>query len=239
MKYKPKWNGVTSQAPGGMGIAAARKGPVGEPKASALQGGKAPPAFGRVQEPASVPDSTAAHPQLTPGSPAREAVKPERPLDLVYQIAGHRVEQDGLLVDRHEIFPVDHIAYAFRGSKAIALSPKNRLVDAPKIRQMTLAPEGVYVRTIRGEVFLTKLPSVEAMLRRLHPAWFLRVNRGLLVNFRRLNEIDLNSSRVGFHIAGGIEWLRVSSSAVKALRPKLLLPQRSFPRVDTEDLSRG
>jgi len=104
---------------------------------------------------------------------------------------------------------------------------------------MALAPQGVYVRTIRDEVFLTKLPSVEAMLRRLHPAWFLRVNRGLLVNFRRLNEIDLNSSRVGFQIAGGNEWLRVSSSSVKALRRKLLLPQRSLPRVDTEDRSRG
>ena len=235
MKNKPGWSGVVNQASHGNETSATRKGPSSEAKTSVVQGEKALLAFGNVTESASVLDSA-----NTPAQPSGPSVsghknRPEPAQDLVVLIAANPIENDGLRVERYQIFPVDYIAYAFRGSVAMAPEAKKRLVDAPRIRHMTLDSEGVYVRTVRNEIFLTRQKSIEGMLRRLHPAWFLKVNRGLFINFRRLNEIDLNSNRVGFHIAGGSEWLRASTSSVKSLRHKLLLPQRLLVTVNVAD----
>ena len=95
------------------------------------------------------------------------------------------------------VIPVEHIAYAFRGSMA----HENR-IGSQLPRGVTFDPDGVYVRTAKG-VFLTRYATFQALETLLPPERFGHLHRSIVVN-RRWPGLVMDLERtVKVPVAGG------------------------------------
>jgi hypothetical protein len=147
---------------------------------------------------------------------AREQV--ESPMNkrpsLLDQVAVQKLHHNG----RWYVLPVDQIAYIFLGS-ASAL----RSIHAPWSREAHLETGDVYVRTLRGVTARTDFRQFTEIEVRLDQRQFILVNRALMVNLRRITELDLKGKIKQIGIAAGdeTEWLSVSRRPLELLLQRL------------------
>jgi hypothetical protein len=124
---------------------------------------------------------------------------------------------------RLRVVPIGDIVYGFRGSVV-----SQNLIRARWTREISLRPKALYFRSYEGEVFCTGYRSFPDFAQSLNPRFFVRLNRAVLVNLRRIENLDFEGKKkfVDVRLQGGIESLETSRRAALEVRARLGL----FPR---------
>lgn len=142
---------------------------------------------------------------------------------LLDQVAVQKLDRKG----RWYVLPVEQLAYIFLGSTNAL-----RSIHAAWLREAHVDTGDVYVRTLRGVTARTDFRQFTGIEGRLDQHHFMVVNRALMVNLRRITELDLKGKvkQVGITVGDETEWLSVSRRSLEILLQRLgFRKRRSAP----------
>lgn len=144
----------------------------------------------------------------------------EQEADQLDHVAVQKLDCKG----RWYVLPVDQIAYVFLGSRAAL-----QYIHAGWLRGVSLETGDVYVRTTRGVTTRTDFRQFTEIEVRLDQPRFMLVNRALMVNLRRIAELDVNGKikQLGIAVGDQTEWPSTTRTFVRAPRVR----RRSGPRI--------
>jgi len=146
---------------------------------------------------------------------------------LLDHIAVQRLDRNG----RWYVLPVDQIAYMFLGSPSALAS-----IHAEWRGQTRLANGNIYLRTSRGLTTRADFRQFSEIEVRLDQRLFITVNRAVMVNLRRIVELDLEGKikQIGVAVGDETEWLSISRRPLEPLLDRLgFRKRRPAPLVDS------
>lgn len=175
----------------------------------------------RVQAEARFQDEPPTERQESPGAGKAPGRARENEMTTTPRIAARPLEDDGS--GRLLFIPIPQVAYLFRG---VAVS--SGLILAAWGPRPQLAPSRIYIRTLKGGLFVAVDRSLASIAGRYRDSIFA-VHESILANLDAVHDAFLRGAgpQIGVRVGSGIEYLPVAKRRLAGLRERLLGPE--FP----------